>query len=180
MEVLLPAVQDWFAEKREHLSVFASKDSRLEGWFKGELLVLLERLHQQGMISGFEREFKIPLEAPGKRFQVDFKIQLADVDHLCELKALCISQASGTPRDLKFYFRGDRVGLIEDMKKLNRLPSRNKWLIAFIYPTPSVDQWNAAVASVPSAFANFRPVNSPLSASPELFVSLWRFHSMAS
>lgn len=175
MECLLPEIEQWFAAKSEHLAVFAEADCRLEGWFKGELLVLLSRLQRRGVISGFERELNLPLATPGKRFQIDFKIQIGVEEHLCELKALCISQAAGTPRNLKFYFRDDHVGLIKDMRKLATLPAPNKWLMAFVYPTPSIEAWSAAVGSVPAALAHCRPVNSPTSGTPAMFVSLWHF-----
>ncbi|PZA08037.1 MULTISPECIES: hypothetical protein [unclassified Meiothermus] len=173
MEVLLPIINDWFAAKREHLTIFARADCRLEGWFKGELLVLLSGLQQRGKIEEFDREVNIPSGEPGKRFQVDFRIRVDGRDHLCELKALCISQAAGTPRNLRFYFRDDHVGLVKDMKKLERLSSPNRWLIAFVYPVPSRDQWAAAVAAVPASLAHCRPLNEPNDLTAPLFVSLW-------
>lgn len=175
MECLLPEIEQWFAAKSEHLSVFAGADCRLEGWFKGELLVLLSRLRSRGVISGFERELNLPLAAPGKRFQIDFKIQIGAEEHLCELKALCISQSAGTPRNLKFYFRDDHVGLIKDMRKLATLAAPNKWLVAFVYPMPPTEAWAAAIGSVPAALAHCRPVNGPTNTTSGLFVSLWRF-----
>lgn len=123
MERLLTEIEQWFAARSEHLAVFAEADCRLEGWFKGELLVLLSRLQRSGAISGFERELNLPLAEPGKRFQIDFKILVGTEEHLCELKALCISQAAGTPRNLRFYFRDDHVGLIRDMRKLAKVPA---------------------------------------------------------
>jgi hypothetical protein len=175
MDALLPAVDEWFATKGEHLAAFAAADCRLEGWFKGELLVLFRRLREQGVIDDFQRELNVPLETPSTRFQIDFKLQIDGDEHLCELKALCISQAAGTPRNLKFYFRDDHVGLIRDMQKLAKLPARNKWLMAFVYPTPSIDLWTEVVASVPAALAHCRPINAPTKPTAPLFVSLWRF-----
>jgi len=40
MEVLLPHISRWFLDKHEHFTAFAQADSRIEGWFKAELLVL--------------------------------------------------------------------------------------------------------------------------------------------
>ncbi len=56
------------------------------------------------------------------------------VDHLCELKALCISQAYGTGRDLDFYFRKDSaLGLWKDFRKLESVTSEPaKWILSFI------------------------------------------------
>jgi len=44
MNRLLPYLQDWFLQKEEHFVAFANADSRLEGWFKAEMLVLLNRV----------------------------------------------------------------------------------------------------------------------------------------
>ena len=44
MEVLLPHISKWFLDKQEHFTAFAQADSRIEGWFKAELLVLFNRL----------------------------------------------------------------------------------------------------------------------------------------
>ena len=48
MERLLLTIEDWFAAKSEHLAAFARADCRLEGWFKGELLVLLKFARVEG------------------------------------------------------------------------------------------------------------------------------------
>ena len=141
MEQLIPPINRWFAAKDEHLAVFSDSDCRLEGWFKGELLVLFTRLRQAAVITGFEREAKVPCIAPGKRIQVDFRLRIGTETHLYELKALCISQAAGTPRNLNFYFRDDHVGIVKDFKKLEGVATANKWLIAFVYPEPNPMAW---------------------------------------
>lgn len=179
MEKLIPPMQEWFAGKTEHLRAFADSDCRLEGWFKGELLVLFQRLRLAGTIAGFDREVNIPLSTPGKRFQIDFRIQLGTEVHLCELKSLCISQAAGTPRNLNFYFRDDHVGLIKDIRKLELVQGENKWLLAFVYPAPSSEAWNRAVGSVPVALRHWRSKNAPTNMSAPFFISLWRCDSMA-
>lgn len=172
MEVLLPAISGWFADKHEHLSVFAQTDCRLEGWFKGELLVLFARLCRTGVLADFEREASIAL--PGGRAQIDFRLRVGTEDHLCEIKALCISQAAGTPRNLNFYFRDDRVGLLKDMRKLDSVPAINKWLLAFVYPAPEPAAWERAMASLPRDLAHWRAVTQIRSDSADLFVSLWQ------
>ncbi|HRJ41777.1 MAG: hypothetical protein KJZ86_18365, partial [Caldilineaceae bacterium] len=43
MEILLSHISEWFLNKREHFAAFAQADSRIEGWFKAELLVLFNR-----------------------------------------------------------------------------------------------------------------------------------------
>ncbi len=125
MDVLVPHIRDWFLAKREYFVAFAEADSRIEGWFKAELIMLLNLLKQEGKIDRFEREYSLPGKA-GQRNQIDFRLHHQGQAHLCELKALCISQAGGTPRNLHFYFREDHVGIIKDMKKLDELPGHEK------------------------------------------------------
>jgi hypothetical protein len=55
MEVLLPHTSRWFLDKQEHFTAFAQADSRIEGWFKAELLVLFNRLVAEKVIENFER-----------------------------------------------------------------------------------------------------------------------------
>ena len=172
MQALLPAIREWFSAKSEHLAIFAAADCRLEGWFKGELLVLFSELQHRGVIEGFEREAFMPSHVPGARLQIDFKVHLEGVEHLCELKALCISQAAGTPRNLSFYFRDDHLGIIKDIRKLDALHHPNRWLMAFVYPAPTPAKWNVAVRSLPTEIRHWRPLEAPDERLP-LFVSLW-------
>lgn len=173
MNTLVPYIRRWITRRNEYMRVFADSDSRLEGWFKGELLLLFTKLKRRGVISGFRREVGLKTSA-GKRYSVDFVVEIGRNSHLCELKAPCISQAAGTPRNLQFYFRNNRVGLLQDFKKLDRLRGRNKWALAFIYPRPSKADWNAALSSIPRGLKHWRPVTNWSSASKSVFISLWR------
>ena len=174
MEVLLRDLETWFAAKREHLTAFARYDSRLEGWFKAELLVLFSRLVTSGTLEHFEREANILSSEKGRRTQVDFRLRLDGQTHLCELKALCISQAGGTPRNLHFYFRDDHVGLLKDFRKLDSLEDSNKWVLAFVYPPLEPRAWSQQVSSLPPDLRHWRPITSADHANEALFISLWR------
>jgi hypothetical protein len=174
MDTLLPHIRDWFLQKAEHFTVFSDADSRIEGWLKAELLVLFNRLIKEGHLSNFEREANITSPKDRKRKQVDFRFELDGEDHLCELKALCISQAAGTPRNLHFYFRDDRVGLIKDFKKLDELSNKNKWVLGFIYPSPNLAEWNKEVASLPKTLKHWQPVTKPQDFPNFVFISLWK------
>jgi len=108
VNAIFPAIREWFVSKQTHLTAFAELDSRLEGWFKGELLVLLRELQRSGAVRSFVRELNVAT-APG-RVQIDFAVCIGNETHYCELKAACISQAAGTPRNLRFYLRETRSG----------------------------------------------------------------------
>ncbi len=174
MDSLVPFINEWFLHRKEYFSTFAQADSRIEGWYKAELLVLLNRLKIKGNIDDFNREANIVSPRDGLRKQVDFKINICKKEHLCELKSLCISQAAGTPRNLHFYFRDDHVGLIKDFKKLDELGNTNKWALAFVYPNPDVDKWNDAVASLPRALKHWRPITKPSDYPEWVYIALWK------
>jgi len=170
----LPDIRKWFLQKKDHFEIFADADSRLEGWFKAELLVLLTNLKEQGHLDEFEREAKILSPKDGKRKQIDFQLKHRGENHVCELKALCISRAAGTPRDLQFYFRDDHLGLVKDFKKLDELHTPNKWVLGFVYPSPKLETWNKAVESLPSELRHWQPVTKPQDFSDWMFISLWK------
>lgn len=172
MEKVLTELDRWFLAKENEVKVFAQNDSRLEGWFKGEMLILLDRLKRQSIISWYNREAS--LYSGGKRHQVDFELKIGEARHLVELKAPCISQAQGTPRNLNFYFSDGNMGLFTDMRKLNGLDTPNKWLIAFIYPRPSDRAWTAAVTRVPRDLAHWHCLTKIDAYPSHLFISVWK------
>ena len=53
MEVIIQNIRDCFLAKKEHLEVFAEADTRIEGWFKAELIVLLDSLLREKVIQEF-------------------------------------------------------------------------------------------------------------------------------
>ena len=172
MEVIIQKIQDWFLAKKEHFEVFAEADTRLEGWFKAELLVLLNRLWKEKVIEEFKRESKI--YTPAGRKQIDFRVSLNGDLHLCELKALCISQAAGTHRNLHFYFREGTSGLIKDLRKLESLSYKNKWVIGFIYPNPKPEDWLKEISLLPDDLKHWKCITDPSDFPNFLFISIWR------
>lgn len=174
MEVLLPHISKWFLEKQEHFTAFAQADSRIEGWFKAELFVLFNRLVTSQVIEKFEREANITSPRDGKRKRVDFRLYVQGQEHLCELKALCISQAAGTPRDLHFYFRDSHIGLIKDFRKLDEIGYPNKGVVAFVYPAPEPKEWNNAIASLPNTLRHWRPITVVSDFPGWMYIALWK------
>lgn len=174
MESILNSIRTWFLDKEEHFTEFAKADTRLEGWLKAELIVLLSRLKKEGTIDDFEREANI-LQYPARK-QIDFRIHIKGVAHLCELKAICISQSAGTPRNLQFYFRNDNVGIKRDFQKLDSLGSgkENKWVLGFIYPSPKPEDWAKAVASIPGELKHWYCITTISDFPNYLFISLWK------
>lgn len=163
VHAIFPYIREHFLAKEAHFRVFSQADSRLEGWFKGEMPVLLETHRAQGMIQSYERELNVPTPmGPKQRRQIDFRVRVGSRFYLCELKAMCTSQAAGTPRDLHFYLRDDDVGMIKDLKQLPQLPvSDSLWLLAFVYPAPKLDEWDAALENIHALAKDCRCTTSP-------------------
>lgn len=172
MEEVLQNIRDWFLAKEKYFRVFAQADTRLEGWFKAELIFLFNELRSKKVIDRFEREPKFP--GPTGRKQIDFTITLNREFHLFEIKALCISQAAGTPRDLHFYFREDNVGLIKDFRKLDTMSYKNKWVLGFVYPNPGNDIWNNEISVLSEDLKHWNCINNPSDFPDFLFISVWR------
>ena len=147
MESIFKHVKEWFLPRREYFDSFIENDTRVESWFKAELLVLFRRLKKEKAIDDFERE-PIFYDEKGKRSQIDFSVTTNTVRHYLELKALCISQSKGTPRNLSFYFRDDNVGMVKDFRKLDHIDIGNKWIVAFVYPKPDKESWSRTIEHV--------------------------------
>jgi hypothetical protein len=172
LKTIIQYINKWFLDKRIHFESFALNDTRVESWFKAELLVLFEKLKSQSLIDNYEREAN--LRIGHNRKQIDFKIKINGIEHLCELKAMCISQAMGTPRNLKFYFKEDAVGLIKDFKKLDQFQNKNTWVLAFVYPKPSESDWREAINSLSNNVRHWHCVTSIRDYPEYLFIALWQ------
>lgn len=172
MQIVLRYIEDWFLEKKDYFKVFAEADTRLEGWFKAELILLLNDLLKHKVIDEFKREWNV--STPAGRKQIDFCLYIRGELHYCELKAMCISQAAGTPRNLQFYFRDDNVGLIKDFKKLDAISGDNKWILGFVYPRPEALRWASTLESLPSDFRHWRCITKPEDFPDYIFICLWK------
>lgn len=168
----MPRIKEWFRDKKEYFEYFARNDTRLEGWFKGELLVLFEQLKSEDIIDDFERETNV--QTNERRIQIDFTVKIEGEEHLCELKAACISQAKGTPRNVKFYFRDDHVGLVKDFRKLDQVDRERKCVLGFFYPKPLESEWQEAVATLPQDVEHWGCVTKLDQFPSYLFIALWR------
>jgi hypothetical protein len=177
MERLLPNISEWFKGKEYWFRAFAKHDSRVEGWFKGELLVCLEKLKEEGRVDDFEREFTPGRKGWGEKGQhkIDFKIRIDGQNHLCELKAMCISQALGTSRSLSFYFRPQESNVLaKDFSKLSSLKIQcDSWIVSFVYPSPSPKDWAIALEKWRKVIADWRCVTDPGSYPEWFFLACW-------
>ena len=145
MREILNEICEYFKYKEKNFVVFTENDVRIEGWFKGELLMLFKEMKDNNRIKNFDRE--VSRFSDGKRFQVDFSITTNDdVERFIEIKSLSIGQKKKTPRNLSFYFRDDNLGVINDLKKFKQLKNcQEKYIMLFVYPNPKIDKWQKMI-----------------------------------
>jgi hypothetical protein len=128
-------------------------------------------LKDEEIIKDFQRELKLPT-ADGRR-QIDFKIVCGNESLIWEIKALCISRAGGTPRNLAYYFRNDHVGLFKDFRKLDSIPEGNKLVIGFIYPSATEDQLKEVCRKFPGDLGHWRFEVPDGCSSGHLMITIW-------
>jgi hypothetical protein len=150
MKDVLAKIHAHFDQKKDRFPVFAHNNTRVEGWFKGELLCLFTELD----LHHFETEKKFCRPEWKRPRRVDFALT-KDKDgeeHLIELKALMLSSEEDDPRkSLSFYFNKDFIPA--DADKLRDLcapqdypENVRKWLLIFIYPAPDAAEWDSLLA----------------------------------
>lgn len=146
-----------------HLKSFCSHGVQVEGWLKGELLGFLEQQKVR-----FSREEKISND---KRKKVDFKIELTTETGIeyawIELKHWLIGYQKGIMYDASFYF-GDptSVGIIEDAKKLTKVPDEGKYILILTTANPGGAKWQKGMAKFNEKFT---PINIKALTQPEDF-----------
>jgi len=133
--------------------------------------LLFDILRSQNIIDDFDREFRINNEG-GIANQIDFRIKINNDYNFLELKSLCISQAL-TQRDLNFYFRDDKLGLIKEFRRLDLLNDNFKWILGFIYPKPQENIWNQVCSNIPTEFNHWECVSNINNVQDFIFISLW-------
>ena len=148
MMEIYKAMIEYFDNKVDYIRLFDKNDVRVEGWFKGELLVFFDRLKKQNTIQDYFREKRIRVGK--RRRQIDFEIKSKDIANLIEIKAMPIGRRQNTPRNLRFYFTENNNGILNDFTKLEsiNMENANKWIIGFIYPKPTKEEWSSEIARI--------------------------------
>jgi hypothetical protein len=151
-------IEKWLASERVQttIKVFTDEGSQIEGWFKGELMVVLSRLREESKVGGFKRECKSLANSQQK---VDLQLSVCGKPPaLVELKA---GHLRGGAFGAKGYVLGwirkgeYRGGVKSDIEKLsNASRDIDCYAILFAYPPPAgvqEQQWNAALTEIAAA-----------------------------
>ena len=147
MNELLPHMKQHFDTLQDRLACFREQEVQVEGWFKGEMLLLLTNLRKKGIVEGFDRE-----AGPGGK--VDLIVKIAGSRHCIELKHWLVGVQRGARLTPAFYF-GDPtpVGVLRDVDKLSRFePEDGKWLLILMTDNPRDDLWQRGLERFHSKF----------------------------
>jgi hypothetical protein len=173
---LLPHIKNhFFPTWEERLREYLKNVARWEPFFHWQLILLIEHLKSTGIIETYEYEYQLnPSKRRKGKKAVDFYIRKNNIDILCEVKAICM-RPNVSLRELKRWVWQGEDGPGKDCRKLNSLPSvyesYAKWVLAFWYKAPSLDQWEY-VKSDPSG--KWELVKDDLDQYPDYgFISLW-------
>lgn len=164
---LMPHLRKHFDSLTDRLDCFCSQGVQLEGWFKGELLFVLDGWHKAKRISDFDREIPVG----GKK--VDIRIDCEGSCHWVELKYWLIGMQKGTSYTPNFYFT-DRPGIRNDVSALQSLSSTGcPWLLILTAARPDTDAWECGVEKFNQlTVANLIPRTSPVDFPPSYFLGL--------
>ena len=112
-------------------AVFAEYPTQVESWFKGELILLLSRALQQGLINHFEIEPLVQGIRPD--------LAMADDNQHVVMELKCGHQSYNQDRQLPNWFHNGRVH--QGFVRLNEVRDLGRWILVFMYPKPSETYW---------------------------------------
>jgi hypothetical protein len=154
-------------EALDRVRLFPRAGRAVEGWFRGELVHLLDKLAKDGEIEGWRADVPI---TEGGRQRCDFRIALAGGALWLEAKALSPS-AGGPFGDIGSFFPRTG-GFTDDLVKLLRVHEGDRAVVLFVYPRPDPAQW----ADIMDAYARriapigFKEESAIAEYPPELYI----------
>ena len=110
-----------------------------EGWFKGEMILLLESLAKDGRIDSWRADVPITED---KRQRCDFRIVTGGQALWLEVKT---QVQPGQVADSGVMTRGG--GFADDLVKLMRVREGEKGVLLFVVPRPEPTQWAELLAT---------------------------------
>lgn len=138
--------------------------SSAEGWFKGELMLLVETLTKGGRIDGWRADVPITED---NRQRCDFRVVAGGQALWLEVKTLV---HPGQVADSGVMMKG--AGFADDLVKLMRVRDGEKGVLLFVVPRPEPSQWADLLATYSRRIAplGFRELSEIGSYPPALYV----------
>ena len=114
--------------------------SSAEGWFKGELITVLDALAKDGTVDGWRADVAL---AEDNKQRADFRIVAGGQPLWLEVKTLV--DPGRQAADMGFIGRG--AGFADDLVKLLRAPDGERGVLLFVLPRPSPAEWAELLAT---------------------------------
>ena len=155
MNRIITSIQQHFLGLEDRLRAFTKQGVQVEGWFKGEMLCLLDVLKQTKSIYNFDRE----VTYGQSRRKADFGVQIRPREPMaaCELKAWLVGQQKGVEWGVTDFVRESAsASIVGDLKKLKTWKKGKRFFCAFCYANPGQAQWDLAMHSLRENYPQFR------------------------
>jgi hypothetical protein len=111
-----------------------------EGWFKVEMIALLDALAKDGTVDDWRSDYPITED---KKQRCDFRIVVGGKPLWLEVKTLI--DPARQAADMGFVGKG--AGFADDLVKLMRVPDPDRAVLLFVLPRPSPAQWSDLLAT---------------------------------
>lgn len=148
------------------MKLFIKHETRVEGWFKGEMMWLLDDAKKELGLDAYNVE----CHAGGKRF--DFCIKKSQERILLELKALAVTMG----RSLSFYYSRQQGFLGDEILKLHKVREKvYKYQLVIAYPCDK-EKWETHMRRVESRYPMAKCVKYGTFEADggDCLISLWR------
>ncbi|MGD9537342.1 MAG: hypothetical protein AB7P52_05685 [Alphaproteobacteria bacterium] len=131
-----------FVHNKEKFECFSKHGRQLEGWFKGELIVYLEKMKINNKIESFSTEYNIEnIESSGK---VDFGVQIYKGNKL--FKALIELKHLTDKQPFRQYFLPNNSGsYASQMTKMVESLNKNNYFLVFFTKNPGKEKWEKMI-----------------------------------
>jgi hypothetical protein len=150
MLTVLPRLKQHFDHLQDRLKCFCRAGVQVEGWFKGEMLFLLEEMAARSEIDAFDRE------VTKQHRKMDLYLTIAGQPQWVELKHWLIGYQRNYYWSPGSYF-GDRtsVGINPDVEKLKALDAAgDRWVLILMTANPGSQAWQSGLDKFHAKFAS--------------------------
>ena len=169
MEEIIQEIKEYFEKKQGYINLFINYNTRIEGWFLGELINFLYSKNIK--INSVGKPIK-EIKKEGKTRKPDLILKIDDKIIILELKAISIQD--GGWRNLETYFEKRKMnGLVKDFEKLSESNKYKEYLIIFAYSnTPiKINEWEERVKRTEKKY-NIKEI-SKKQMNGNFLISLW-------
>lgn len=147
---LMPRLRSHFDQLEGHFRCFLKYGVQVEGWLKGELLVALNEMLEEGIIGAIDREVRV-----GSK-RIDFVIETDRGPQWVEAKHWLVGDQKDTHYDATFYFNDPTsVGITRDIRALQHVQAEGvRWLLMLLAANPGIEDWQKGITQHRTKFGH--------------------------